>query len=327
MKDQKNRLGLDIFDGLVLIVSLIGMIGFSYVLVDESLIKQYLQKSNSGVTVIGEAGEISNDVRRRMQRSLTWYSLDQQEPIYEGDSLFTGTGSSTEVLLNDGVNISIDENSLVYLSSLNNELILNLESGYVAANVKAKQRINLLQNGRLATISANNAGRIQIQKNNDGSINLRSNSVSLNVDSDVDKNTLDNKNQEIKIDSNLKIEKRVYEIDLQTPSLEQVILSKNIKFKWSTMGQEFQEYKVSVSTQPDFSAAISKTTNTNELEWLLPDTDRKYYWKVEATNNQAEAKSPVRWFYTSTSQGPELLQPANELSFKLESDQEKKEIL
>ena len=140
MKDQKNRLGLDIFDGLVLIVSLIGMIGFSYVLVDESLIKQYLQKSNSGVTVIGEAGEISNDVRRRMQRSLTWYSLDQQEPIYEGDSLFTGTGSSTEVLLNDGVNISIDENSLVYLSSLNNELILNLESGYVAANVKAKQR-------------------------------------------------------------------------------------------------------------------------------------------------------------------------------------------
>ena len=327
MKDQKNRLGLDIFDGLVLIVSLIGMIGFSYVLVDESLIKQYLQKSNSGVTVIGEAGEISNDVRRRMQRSLTWYSLDQQEPIYEGDSLFTGTGSSTEVLLNDGVNISIDENSLVYLSSLNNELILNLESGYVAANVKAKQRINLLQNGRLATISANNAGRIQIQKNNDGSINLRSNSVSLNVDSDVDKNTLDNKNQEIKIDSNLKIEKRVYEIDLQTPSLEQVILSKNIKFKWSTMGQEFQEYKVSVSTQPDFSAAISKTTNTNELEWLLPDTDKKYYWKVEATNNQAEAKSPVRWFYTSTSQGPELLQPANELSFKLESDQEKKEIL
>ena len=327
MKDQKNRLGLDIFDGLVLIVSLLGMIGFSYVLVDESLIKQYLQKTNSDVAVIGEAGEISNDVRRRMQRSLTWYSLDKQEPIYEGDSLFTGTGSSTEVVLNDGVNISIDENSLVYLSSLNDELILNLESGYVAANVKAKQKINLVQNGKLATISANNAGRIQIQKNTDGSIKLRSNSVSLNINSEIDNNTLDNKNQEINIDSNLKIEKRVYEIDLETPSLEQVILSEKINFKWNTMDQNFSEYKVSISTQPDFSTAISMSSNSNQIEWSLPETNRRYFWKVEAANNQAEAKSPVRWFYTSSNKGPKLEQPVDQLSLKLESNQQKKEIL
>lgn len=326
MANKKYLAGLDVLDGIILVISTLGMIGFSYILIDESFIKSYLQKTNSSQQIIGEAGEISNDVRRRMQRSLTWYSLDQEEAIYEGDSLFTGAESSTKVIFNDGVNISVDENSLVYLSKVNNELTLNLESGVLAANVKARQNINLVQNGKIARVSANNSGQIQIQKDNDGSIKLRSNDVSLRINSEIDNETLDNKNQELNIDSDLKFEKRTFDIDLQSPSTDQVILSQSVNFKWQTQAQSFEEYKVIISENSNFSPSISMTSKSKSLEWTLPETNKRYFWRVEANNSTADGQSSVGWFYSSTNKGPELVQPVDGLKLKLVDRQENKEV-
>lgn len=327
MASKKTAFSLDLLDYFVLIISLSGMIGFSYVLWDESLIKKYLQKGSAKHSVIGEVGDSSNDVRRRMQRSLTWYSLDSSEPIYEGDSLFTGNSSSTEVVFLDGVNINIDENSLVYISKMNNELVLNLESGFVAANVKAKQKINLVQNGKVAQVSANSNGRIQIQKSKDGSLKLRSSNVRLNVNSNGEASTIDNNNEEIQIDQNLKIEKRVFDIELLQPSFEQVILSENINFKWNTNEQRFKEYKVTISNKQSFENSISITSNENQIDWKLLSLNRKYYWKVEAQNENAKAYSSIGWFYTSSKSPVDLLQPTNNYEVELSESNEKKEIL
>lgn len=328
MASKKNQFGLDIYDYFVLVVSFMGILVLSYVLWDETLINKYLQTNSSKQLVIGRVTEINNDVRRRMQRSLTWYSLNDSESVYEGDSLFTGNMSTTEVVLSDGVNININENSLVYLSSLNNELVLNLESGQILANINAKQKINLVQNGKVAMLDASNSGKIQIQRSKDGKIKLSSQNVKLNINSGGEQKTINNKNEEVQIDLDLKLEKTIYEIELTKPSTGDIFMTnKDFKLKWNLEKKNFEAYRVLISEKPDFAQSIQIDSRNKELLWSLPKKDQKYYWKVEAKSVSAEAKSSLSWFYIVNPKKVQLQQPVNNLSLELDHSDQKKEIL
>lgn len=161
---------LETNDQKLLAISALGILFFGGLLISDNaivgLFKQRHHEESIGKVIITK-----NDVRRRTARSLTWYSANDTEELFEQDSLYTGSDSGLSVELTNSQTIDVDSNSLIVLHSKENSLVLDLKIGSVSASVVDNQKINILHDGEITEVKADKkASPIMIRKNKQGGL-------------------------------------------------------------------------------------------------------------------------------------------------------------
>ncbi len=165
---------LERIDHKLLVVSGLGIFLFGGVLLQDTLILDFLKKRESG-EVIGQIVTTQNDVRRRAARSLTWYNTSEKESLFEKDSLFTGSDSTLSIELKNSQQLEISSNSLIVLHATGNTLLLDLKIGSVSTFGVDNQNIKVLNDGVITEVKAEaGASPIVIRKDKSGGLAVSS---------------------------------------------------------------------------------------------------------------------------------------------------------
>lgn len=110
---------------------------------------KFIVNDSSGVHIIdNEKGESlgfvtfqSNDTRYKPANSFSWSKSNQQQKVYQSDSLFVGEKSQAEVQISAKGKLNIGENSLVVFNKVQNQDVANLQLGNFSLNVHGKVKL------------------------------------------------------------------------------------------------------------------------------------------------------------------------------------------
>lgn len=168
-KPLVKKLNLGQHDRLILAICLAIALASLYFLNDPSL---FLSNSDQNLKEIGKITQIEKDVRLKSVGSYFWDEARPFSKISNGQSLFTGDQSNTEVMFTDGKKISIAENSLVQFRMLNNEITLDFSFGEISAQ-NLKQKIKIVICGKTYEINPEEASEFKLKRSQDcGSLNV-----------------------------------------------------------------------------------------------------------------------------------------------------------
>ena len=172
---------LEKLDRKLLIVALLGAMLAGSALLRDDLLVRFFKKSGSG-EVIGRVIAKKNDVRRRLNQSLTWYEAFNNEAVEEQDSLFTGSESELTIQLLGDQMLTIEASSLVVMHTKNDQILLDLQLGAVASYANTSQIIKVMSEGQVTTIKAEkDATPVFIKKNAQGSLTIVSRTGEIEV--------------------------------------------------------------------------------------------------------------------------------------------------
>lgn len=118
---------LNSHDKVILCVALFSLIGFLYLMYDDSILTDWSDRPDTAA--IGEIASVRGDVRQKHFSRFSWKSLRRGTGLFEGDSIFTGAAGSAVVVLKDGTKVNLTPNSLVSFNVKENQMALNLQFG------------------------------------------------------------------------------------------------------------------------------------------------------------------------------------------------------
>ena len=95
----------------------------------EKRIGFYLGQINSGLERIAQVKTITNDVTRNHTGQLLWQGIDSGEVLFIGNSVQTEKDSTTEIIFDDGEQITIGPESLVRFVKSENKILMQMISG------------------------------------------------------------------------------------------------------------------------------------------------------------------------------------------------------
>jgi hypothetical protein len=141
---------------------------------DRILIKMFVRRDANAVQ-IGKIVNYDGDVRRRMSQSLTWLDAQSGEELFERDSLFTGSESKTDILMDRYGQISIDSDSLIVLRSKNDEVLFDLQIGTFSSSPQKAQKLKVLHQGQILEVEADmKSAPVKISRTQGGKIRVSS---------------------------------------------------------------------------------------------------------------------------------------------------------
>ncbi len=124
----------------LLILCCLVILVFSYLLYDDSLLFSNRENNN---TPIAELIERTKDVRLKVSESFSWIPARNKEKLFPFDSIFTGDNSSATIKLDDGSILKIDRQSLIVMSMHKGQLVLDLKSGSISADLSSNSKLLL----------------------------------------------------------------------------------------------------------------------------------------------------------------------------------------
>lgn len=138
----------------------------------------YLGQINSGLERIAQVKTITNDVTRNHSGQLLWQGIDSGEVLFIGNSVQTEKDSVTEIIFDDGEQITIGPDSLVRFVRSENKILMQMISGKAeikTSDAEIQKALGLpvthpkslflaTPKGRL--VLNNSDVRIEIEKNN-----------------------------------------------------------------------------------------------------------------------------------------------------------------
>lgn len=95
----------------------------------EKRIAFYLGQINSGLERIAQVKTKTNDVTRNHTGQLLWQGIDSGEVLFIGNSIQTEKNSTTEIIFDDGEQITLGPESLVRFVRAENKILMQMISG------------------------------------------------------------------------------------------------------------------------------------------------------------------------------------------------------
>lgn len=174
----------DTKDKSVLIGALVCLIGLLYLLYDDSLIVDSISDAN--IKPIGQVYPVDNDVRHKQNQDFQWRNVRRQRILGWGDGVFTGANSKARIELNDGSQITLQENSLVVFTPNQKDLTLDLKFGNVKSQIAENQTLKIKADGETLNLQGRNA-IIEIGRKTGEKVAIKVVSGELNIE-DKNKN-------------------------------------------------------------------------------------------------------------------------------------------
>jgi hypothetical protein len=181
-QQQNNSKLTDKVDSFIYVVSAIGLIVCAAPLLSENVYRSIFSNQNSSESVlmptIGQITFAENDIRHKSKDSIAWDKTKARQIIRVGDSLFTGEKSQSQVRLNDGGTVSLDQKSLVTFSKIDSIEMPNLSSGNFRVAVNGKMKVVI--NGEVSEITGTGSEvQVTIVKNEKPKIKLLKGTASI----------------------------------------------------------------------------------------------------------------------------------------------------
>lgn len=341
LKKEENKVFIDSF---IIIVSL-GILAISIFLQFNDFswsTHEGLKQLNKPIGIVIQK---INDVRQKNTTSFAWIKPKVQDPIYEGDSIFTGTGSVVKLQTENGGEITLEEQSLMLLKSSKNELELELTYGGFSGKITEGKKIVISENGSKQILESKNA-EIKITKGPKKKTQIKV--ISGQVE--ISKKTLNTKEkqvstQQIFLKSNEIVEMaqtgEVVEIkqpvNLKFPKEDQLFWfdSKNQQnFEWNTDAKNVY-FRFELSKDSSFKQKVNEKiiseSNTNTQNYALHNLNPgTYYWRVtsfQKTNKKQITESDTQKFFVYSKKLPQITTPlAQELIFQNDNPQQQLDI-
>ncbi len=259
--------------------------------------------------------------QRKYLSQVVWEDVEQDYPVFNNDSIRTSTDSEAVIHLQDGTDINIDENSMIMLSTLENQININFDHGAISANRSNVEgldiaEINIKSQDTTVTIDKSNIELTQME-NQELDLNVSDGSATVKSGDDQ---TIVQKNEKAIINED-KNETRIVKLNfnLKEPAPNQYLLLDTsigeVFFSWDVTGN-VKDYTFQISRDRKFkNIFITRKTGNNrqQKENLESGT---YYWRVSAVNadNGQTEFSDIRKINVMTKKPPRLVAPLqNEL--------------
>lgn len=296
-------------DALFLIISL------SIILILSFLLYRDIYKSSEGIgKPIGTIVFKKRTALRKLKNQSIWEFLQNELPVYNGDSIKTEEFSEAVLKLNDGTEIALNENTYVVLNFTSEETKINFNYGSIEARTELNKQVKIETKDTKIELSSGNAKLIQNQE----SFQIQLDKGKASIQKDNLKEQI-NENEVALLNKNNQILKEKAKIVYLSPEDNTRFITNQTKYQ-VTFNFELLEskepYELLISLNPTFRPVLIKIPLKNAFVKLdlNPGT---YYWKIIQKGSDVSFY-PIRKFSILTQQKLELLQPSNNqtLSYK-----------
>lgn len=126
---------------------------------------KYVSPLGQNFEMIAVAQKHVNEVRSKSSSSIAWASIEGGQGLYNYDQIFTHEGSQVTLsFLNDN-EVTVQENTLLRLQKTENGTQLNLDRGFIVANLsqgKGSDKMLFSVNGQIFEVSTAKSANVQI---------------------------------------------------------------------------------------------------------------------------------------------------------------------
>ncbi|HPS58952.1 MAG TPA: PQQ-binding-like beta-propeller repeat protein [Spirochaetota bacterium] len=231
--------------------------------------------------------------QRKYLAQVVWEDVEQDVPVYNNDSIRTATDSEAVIHLGDGTDINIDENSMIMLSTLEDEININFEHGTISANRSGVSgvdiaAINIRSQDTTVSIDKSN---IQLTQMDNQSLDLTVSDGTAKVSSGKEE-TLVNTNEKALISADRK-ETKIVKLNfiLKEPGPDRFYMldaqSGDIIFIWDAEGN-VQDFTLEISGDRDFKKLLVSRKTGAGKQTVEKLNNGMYYWRVSAFNGDTK---------------------------------------
>ena len=257
--------------------------------------------------------------QRKYQTQVVWEEVDQNFPVYNNDSIRTSDLSEAVIHLNDGTDISVDENSMIMLSTLENAININFEHGSISANrsgIKGTDISAINITSMDATVSIDK-GNIQLTQLENQELDLTVSEGQAKV-KDATGETVVNVNEKALISSDRQDTKIIQlNFNLKAPSPNRYLVSDtektDVSFEWSVEGK-FKNITWEISSDRTFENKLKsiKVTGQNRITYKIDEG--AWFWRLSAVNEETGKSeySNTAKFNLLYKKPPRIISPAVE---------------
>jgi len=299
--DDSGRLSA--FDATLLAIALMVLSTVFFLLVIHDPWRQ-TPGFDANRTPVGKFEISKKDVRRRLQNGFAWMPTSSKDPVYEGDSVFTGEDSEASVELEGGTRIRIKPNSFVVIRTTDQGLQLDLQYGNLVGEVKSNAPITINDTATNSIVVAQ-SGELSISRkpeqkqatiaviSGEAKLIQESNEVAAVETAQVKDLS---SNQLVVVDDQGQIKTSQLSISLSTPADGASIWLNDeqpITFSWQA--SESTELLYEIASDPGFSNLIkTATTDQSELKVTFARSSfGRLYWRVRSGDDQFQSPSRV----------------------------------
>jgi len=293
-------------DFVFIVVSIIILSILSYLLYHD------IYKSSEGAgKPIGTIVFKKRVALRKLKNQSIWEYLQNEYPVFNGDAIKTEEFSEAVLKLNDGTEISLNENTFIVLNFTDQESKIEFNYGSIEANSESKNQIKVKTQDSEIELTSANAKLVQTNDN----IQIQLNKGNANI-------TKNNKTETIKENEVALLDRKSEEIQKQQNRI--VYLSpndnerfftteKNFKVNFSFDAQPNKNYELQISMNPNFRPVLLKIPLKNNQATIALNHGT-YYWKIIDKDSDPNL-SNFRKFVILKQEKPSLYLPKNNQKF------------
>lgn len=249
---------------------------------------------NSQAQAVGKVALTKNNVRRRTQSGFVWSSVNRNDTVFEGDSIFTDDSSDASISLQDGGHVQIEPKSMVVIRTQSKKTQIDLQYGSLSGKVSADKPIVISHNGVTEELSGHDAEiriesvgpmretKIRVVK---GEVKIKKVDTSgkANVKPAVEQTVKENEIAQVKsVDEEPVV---IHDIaELVAPANGKSLwlaLGQGVQFKWSVVGKKGAN-RLELATDSNFTNPIF-STDVTATSFTVPNEkipNGQVHWRV-----------------------------------------------
>lgn len=255
-------------------------------------LNQMLSKNETPIATVSYK---RNSVQRKFQEKMIWDRMQQNGPIYNGDTLHTSTDAQATIRFPDGQTLEIFENSMVKLVMDKDKAIsveLSGETSRVSADTSNSQ-----SEAAMSIISRDTGSKIQVQKGSVMTAQAASDSKEIQIQVEKGEAVITSKTGEnVKADAGTTIavnnegKTRKPEFTMKFPPVSYLVLrqeskdSGTVRFEWQKSGSTPVRLETSFDKNFETIAGSYLFESENAKSLALPAGT--VYWRARAVANQ-----------------------------------------
>ncbi len=234
---------------------------------------------SSGYESVGIVRYKYHVVMRKYSDRMIWEDVDPDTPVYLFDAVLTKEKSDAEIVLNNGMKLDMDPNSMVIIDMIDDQIGIAMQSGSVRAETNNSNSFIVTEDGTMIQLKSASA---RITNNQDG--------LQLDVKSGKTHVTAQGKQAEVRQGETLLLDKKTgtrsivkSQIQAGTPDDGSLFATDQsdatVTFKWQAKDASEQNLLIADNPTLDNSRKINVTGKSSHSEKLPPGN---YYWQVQA---------------------------------------------
>jgi hypothetical protein len=285
---------------------IIVLLCLSAIAVSSGLLYHSLSKKSGGITTqIGTIVFKRKTAQRKLDSNSSWELLYKDSPVFNRDMIRTSDDSLSIIHFENGNELELDENTLVYIEIDEDNVTIDFLEGAVYIRNSTPGKPFIIKYGD--TVVELEDAEASLIKNSDNTVTMAVRSGSGTITDRDGTETITRDDTVIISDSGFKIDRS--QISLIEPPLNRFIISADtditVNFTWqSTLTAPFVLH---ISSSRDFSDEKTVLCDTkSEKANFKPGS---YYWKV--SHRESDAMSIIGKFSVIQDAEPFLLLPEN----------------